>query len=210
MRPHFSLPVLQGAIDLILGLFDCIRSTYPIYAGFSLAVGKADFPSPTSAVGQLDNRVFGSLVFHKRFLRLSGMELSQDESQVCSLVYLTMPKILGQYRRLFQKRLVALAGHALQGGTIQDIDHAARIVDGSQALNFARYFRDGGAPHAKHLGEEFLGQADSIARRPIRRLKQPAAEAGFDDVHGVAGTGNPRLRKQDFIVIDAKVANGLA
>jgi hypothetical protein len=77
-------------IDFIFGLFDCHRSTYLIHTGLSWAIGEPYFPSPASSVSQLDNRIFYSVVLHK-ILRMSGVELNQNESTVCSLVHLTVP-----------------------------------------------------------------------------------------------------------------------
>jgi hypothetical protein len=59
------LPVLQDAIDLLFRQLDGQRPTYGSYTGFVFAVVKPDFPSPSTAIGQLHDGVFYSLVFHK-------------------------------------------------------------------------------------------------------------------------------------------------
>jgi hypothetical protein len=59
-----GLLVLQGAIDLIFSYVDCRRSTDPGHTRFAFAVGKPDLPSPTSVIGQLNDEVLDSFVFH--------------------------------------------------------------------------------------------------------------------------------------------------
>jgi hypothetical protein len=59
-----SLPVLEDMINLMFSELDCRRSTCPGYPGFAFAFAQFDFPSPTSALGQLNDGVFYSLVFH--------------------------------------------------------------------------------------------------------------------------------------------------
>jgi hypothetical protein len=58
------LLVLYDTVDFIFGEFDCQRSTYSRYTGFVFAVAEFHFPSPT-AIGQLNNGVFYSLMFHR-------------------------------------------------------------------------------------------------------------------------------------------------
>jgi hypothetical protein len=62
-RPYF-LSFMTRSIDFIFCEFDCQHSTYPRHTGFVFAVAEFYFPSPT-AIGQLDNGVFYSLMFHR-------------------------------------------------------------------------------------------------------------------------------------------------
>src|SRR5258708_39609944 len=57
---------------------------------------------------------------------------------------------------LLQERLVALAGHALQGGPVKDVDDASGVVDNPSTLDFACNFRDRSPAHAKHFRKKFL------------------------------------------------------
>jgi len=59
------LPVLEHAINLGFSKLDCQGSANPSYTGFAFAVTKPDFPSPTAAIGQLNDGVFYSIVFHQ-------------------------------------------------------------------------------------------------------------------------------------------------
>jgi hypothetical protein len=52
------LSVLQDAIDLLFRQLDGQRPTYGSYTGFVFAVVKPDFPSPSTAIGQLHDGVF--------------------------------------------------------------------------------------------------------------------------------------------------------
>jgi hypothetical protein len=60
------------------------------------------------------------------------------------------------------------------------------------------------------LGEKFLSELQCIAFRPISRLEQPAAKAGLYDMHDVACGGDPRLRQENFIVLNAHLADRVA
>ena len=44
----------------------------------------------------------------------------------------------------------------------------------------------------------------------IRALQQPAAESRLDDMQCIAGRGDPRLRQQDFIVLDTHIPDSVA
>src|SRR5258706_11065923 len=57
---------------------------------------------------------------------------------------------------LLQERLVALAGHALQGWAVKDVDDASGVVDSPGTLDFACNFRDRCPAHAKHFRKKFL------------------------------------------------------
>jgi hypothetical protein len=58
------LPLLEDMINLMFRELDCHRSTYPGYPGFAFAFAQFDFPSPASALSQLNDGVFYSFVFH--------------------------------------------------------------------------------------------------------------------------------------------------
>src|ERR1700737_425787 len=68
------LLILEDAIDLVFSHFDCRRSTCLSPTGLAFAVAEIDFPSPTSAIHQLNDRIFHSLVFHRIYFaqRLRG------------------------------------------------------------------------------------------------------------------------------------------
>jgi hypothetical protein len=57
--------VLYDTVDFIFSDFDCRRSACRGHARFDFAIAEYHFPSPTSAIGQLNNGVFHTLVFHR-------------------------------------------------------------------------------------------------------------------------------------------------
>jgi hypothetical protein len=58
------LPLLEDMINRMFSELDCHLSTCPGYPGSAFAFTQFDFPSPTSALRQLNDGVFYSLVFH--------------------------------------------------------------------------------------------------------------------------------------------------
>ena len=68
----------------------CTRPTCRSDAGPAFAVAQSDFPSPTIVVGQLNDGVFNSLVFHPGPSALRGRQIRRYGCTVCSLVYLAM------------------------------------------------------------------------------------------------------------------------
>jgi hypothetical protein len=58
------LLALYDTIDFNFSEFDCQRSAYPRQTGFVFAVAEFHFPSPAAAIGQSNDGVFYSLMFH--------------------------------------------------------------------------------------------------------------------------------------------------
>ena len=86
---------------------------------------------------------------------------------------------------------------------IQDLQFPARIGDRSPLLDILGGIRDGGAPHSEHLGEQLLFEVELIAFCPVRGVKQPAAEALFDQVKRIAGGRDPSLVEQYVSILEA-------
>ena len=84
------LLVLQDAVDLIYSELGGRRPACRSDAGPAFAVAQSDFPSPTIVVGQLNDGVFNSLVFHPGPSALRGRQIRRYGCTVCSLVYLAM------------------------------------------------------------------------------------------------------------------------
>jgi hypothetical protein len=74
------LLIPKDAIDLVFSPFDCRRSTCLSHTGLAFAVAEIDFPSPTSAVHQLNDGIFHSLVFHGIYFaqRLRGPKVARS------------------------------------------------------------------------------------------------------------------------------------
>src|SRR5262245_3818243 len=107
-------------------------------------------------------------------------------------------------------RLVAFARARLQPGPIDDLDMAAVIANKLRLLQRISDDRHGRAAHAQHLREELVGQLDVVAFEPVAGLQQPAAQAGFDGVQGIAGGGLLHLDEQHLAVVHDDVADGPA
>jgi hypothetical protein len=58
------LLVLYDTIDFNFSESDCQRPAYPRHTGFVFAVAEFHLPSPAAAIGQSNNGVFHSLMFH--------------------------------------------------------------------------------------------------------------------------------------------------
>jgi len=68
----------------------------------------------------------------------------------------------------------------------------AGVGDYVFTLQFASDFGDRGAADAEHFGEKLLRQRHGVAARAVSGLQQPAGEARFHRMQGIAG-GDPRL-----------------
>jgi hypothetical protein len=77
---------------------------------------------------------------------------------------------------------VAFARSRLETGPIDDRDAPARVLYQASRLHVLRQQRDGGAPHARHLREEFLGQRHDAAVDAIRALQQLISRQTTGDI----------------------------
>ena len=72
----------------MFGLFDRHRSTDRSYTVSVFAVSKYDLPSPTTAISQLKDGIFKSLVLHQSPSARAKGGIDQLDLPVCSLVNL--------------------------------------------------------------------------------------------------------------------------
>lgn len=70
----------------------------------------------------------------------------------------------------------------------------------SRVLKTAGGDRDGFATASQHIGDELLGHHKFIARDPIVKQQQPAAESFLERMHSIASGGQRNLRNQAFRV----------
>jgi hypothetical protein len=90
---------------------------------------------------------------------------------------------------------VALAGGLLQAAGVLDVDDAAGVGDEAAILEDASGYGNRGAGAAEHVGEELMGHGEGCGVGAVLADEQPAGEAGFDFVLGIAGGGLHDLDK---------------
>ena len=89
-------------------------------------------------------------------------------------------------------RLRAPCGQAQRSGP-GDLDDA-RLFELTSHQSHRR------PPDPEHLRQELLGQRKDVSVDPIPGLEQPACQAGFHGVEGIARRRLLNLRQEDFIV----------
>src|SRR5947209_2759886 len=96
---------------------------------------------------------------------------------------------------------VALASQVLQPDFVEYDDATASVADQSGVLEPACDERHRGPTRAQHLCDGFLRQGE-VARIPsaIECLHQPARQAGFEGMKGIAGGGLLHLAEQGFLI----------
>src|SRR5215211_9073382 len=89
---------------------------------------------------------------------------------------------------------IALAGRPLETGAIDDFQRAPRFPHGAAALQLVQGRRYPGSPHAKHHGQEIMGERNGVAVEPVMGQKQQSRQTFHERVAGVA---QDRLRLLD-------------
>ena len=92
--------------------------------------------------------------------------------------------------------LVALAASFQEPGPVEDADGAAPVLDQPILLQLGGRHRNGRPADPQHVGQEFLGQGDLIAFDEVFGLQEPARQAAFERMQGVAGGVLLRLRPE--------------
>src|SRR5215204_6913065 len=89
---------------------------------------------------------------------------------------------------------IALAGRLLETGAIDDFQRAPRFPHGAAALQLVQGRRYHGSSHAKHHGQEILGERNGVVVEPVMDQKQQSRQTFHERVAGVA---QDRLRLLD-------------
>ena len=102
--------------------------------------------------------------------------------------------------------LVAFAGGFFQSFDICNFDVSAAVLDDSSRLQRVGCGGHAIALHTDHLGQEVLREVQSVFARQIAHPEQPAREAAFGRMRGIACRGLLRLCKERLLVSNERRA----
>jgi hypothetical protein len=88
----------------------------------------------------------------------------------------------------------------LQPDFVEDDDATASVVDQAGVLEPACDERHRGPARAQHLCDGLLRQGEVARISAIECLDQPARQAGFEGMKGIAGGGLLHLAEQGFLI----------
>lgn len=83
---------------------------------------------------------------------------------------------------------VAVARNRFEAGSIQSRERAAAVTDQASFLKRAGSFVYALAPHAQHIGQEFLGELKLTCPHPVPGHQKPASQTSIDRMEAVAGS----------------------
>ena len=96
------------------------------------------------------------------------------------------------------ERVVARARYRLESLAIEHREHAVAVADQPLRLQPARGLGHARSPHAQHVREKLVGQAEGVAESAIVRHQEPAREARVQRMKSAAGSGLRDLRRKDI------------
>ncbi len=134
---------------------------------------------------------------HERRLGIVGETANKPLRSFCSTRWRRGAKVLDVHRG---KRLVTWAGDSFESRSIEYGQFAATVANEALCLESSRRFGDACAPHAEHVGEEFVRQSVCMAVRAILTHQKPSCQTCVKQVKPVARCGLRQLGRQDVQV----------
>jgi len=82
---------------------------------------------------------------------------------------------------------ITLAAQLLKPGPVQHGDVPVAVFDHPEFLQLTGGLADAFAAHAQHVGDQFLGHGQCVARQAVQRQQQPAAQLLVNRMMAVTG-----------------------